>query len=69
MKAIRTATIQESASTQPITLELRHDRDAYRWYERATGADTEVSGATINTALQAARDAWMNWSISFAVEA
>ena len=69
MKAIRTATIRESASTQPITLELRHDRDAYRWYERGTGADTEVSGPTIDTAIQAAHNAWMDWSIRFAVQA
>lgn len=69
MKAIRIATIQESPSTQPVALELRHDRDAYRWYERATGSDTEVSGPTVDTAIQAARNAWMDWSIRFAVEA
>ena len=67
MKAIRTATIQESASTEPIALELRHDHDAYRWYERATGADTEVSGPTVAAAIQAAHNSWMDWSIRISV--
>ena len=39
--------------------DLQLDSDGrYRWYERATGANTEVSGATIDEAKLAAAHAW-----------
>jgi hypothetical protein len=44
-----------------ITIELRRDPDAYRWYESATGADTEVSAPTERDAVLAAQAAWRSW--------
>jgi hypothetical protein len=44
-----------------VQIELRQDNDGrYRWYETATGADTEVSGETPEAAWEAAYKAWPN---------
>ena len=42
-----------------IVIECRRDGDGqYRWYERESGADTEVSGASVADAKQACYHAW-----------
>lgn len=59
------ATITDE-SGEKIALELKLAADGrYRWFESATGADTEVSGRTQEEAQQAAADAWRRWEISF----
>ena len=61
------ATIQESNESPEIEIELRHDADgAYRWYQSADGADTEVSADSRDGAIEAAYYAWRNWFIAFA---
>jgi hypothetical protein len=53
------ASITATLGAPDIELNLRLDTDgAYRWYEAATGADTEVSGATIKDATNAFAMAW-----------
>lgn len=57
---IRRATILANESdSERIGLELDQDSDgAFRWYEEATGANTEVSGASIAAAIEAGERAW-----------
>jgi hypothetical protein len=73
-RAIRTATIQHSmdfgnnAERNParrVTLNLRKDGDAYRWYGVEDGEefDTEVSAATVAEAEEAALEAWAGWGL------
>lgn len=64
------AKIRERGSTQGVRIGLALARDgAYRWYEEANGADTEVSCDTYHGALQAAEDAWGGfWSLSALTE-
>jgi len=39
-------------------IELRKDADAYRWYEVKNGADTEVSGPSVDAAIETACLSW-----------
>lgn len=58
MNTTATLIINESE----VKIELRHDADGrYRWYETATGADTEVSGETPEAAWEAAYKAWPDY--------
>lgn len=67
-RAIMIASILGDFGDQPsrrIVLELRrdepnnqHDDVEYRWFERETGNDTEVSASTINGAIVTAEQVW-----------
>ena len=43
--------------SERLRLELNADRDAYRWYGE-NDCDTEVSGRTVEAAIEAARSSW-----------
>lgn len=62
MKTQWTATVTDE-SGQTLLLALFQDVDAYRWYEGDDHADTEVSGASEQDAIDAAEAAWKNWGI------
>jgi hypothetical protein len=56
-------TTLKTATAFGVTIELQQDRDdRYRWYESATGADTEVSGRTVEEATENAASAWSDFS-------
>jgi hypothetical protein len=59
------ATIQESEASESISLHLYVSAmdGRYRWYQDENGADSEVSGATEDEAIEAARAAWGSWNI------
>ena len=61
-KAVRTATIREAPESAFVPLSLTLDADnRYRWHQTADGADTEVSEATIESAIEAGEVAWRDW--------
>lgn len=57
MQTVQTTAIR-GVTADAVRLELRHDTDAYRWYEEASGGDAEVSGDTIEEAIANAGLAW-----------
>ena len=51
----------ENPKDPQIGLNLFQDADGvYRWYQ-ADGTDTEVSGSTVESAIEAGRSAWIDW--------
>lgn len=68
---IRRAIIQEEPGMPEIIIELRlddrnkHEDARYRWFESETGAESAVSGADIDSALENGEIAWRNWHFSF----
>jgi len=70
-RAIRLASIR-GADGQRIRLELRAcyawgELEAYRWFDRATGVDCEVSAPTVAEAIIAAEQGWSgdDWDLRF----
>lgn len=59
------ATIRETPDSPLVFLYLALDSDGrYRWHQFTDNADTEVSGATIEEAIDAAWDSWRSWEFS-----
>jgi len=64
-KATATATIRESATAPEIALNLTLDADSmYRWHQATDGADTDISGHTIQSAIESGSDAWRGWEFA-----
>lgn len=58
----------KTAKTNGVAIELQHDdgihQDGkYRWYETATGTDTEVSGRTVEEAIEVAAAAFPGFEL------
>ena len=56
------AWIRETPQSEILEIRLWECDDSFRWYDES-GADTEVSGATEESAIEAALEAWRTWGI------